>query len=127
MMSVDLQKAHDRMLEIGESLTAYDFDSNMWVYVKHQDGTEYRFNSAFAFKYIINNQDFLLVFTEHNGYHAFSIGDLDMEAQFGGFYAYKMDFTDISYHPNSDKPIVRIVEVDDCGIEHDPNDEYDEC
>jgi hypothetical protein len=52
-------------------LTAYDFGDTI-VQVNHEDGTALTFRHALAWRH----GDYLLVASEHNGYHYFHTGDL---------------------------------------------------
>lgn len=53
-------------------LTAHDL--NGVVTVQHSDGSFFYFNNAF---YTDEHDDFWVVYSEHNGYHAFARGDID--------------------------------------------------
>jgi hypothetical protein len=56
-----------------KKLTVQDFNSNKGVYIQHQDG------SSFIFRYAFYEtvDEYLFVYSEHNGYHIFHIEDLD--------------------------------------------------
>jgi len=56
--------------------TAYNFDPDSLVVIKHGDGTTYHFTNAYCKKVVCDGHDILFVFTEHNNYHWFFVGDL---------------------------------------------------
>ena len=109
--SKGLTAAREEMNAVDQGLTAYDFHDGNCVYVQHADGTEYRFNSAFAKLYRLDDVEYLWVFTEHNGCHAFSIGDLMENDGHPNFYSYKTEIiTKIDYHSKSEVPPVRFTD-----------------
>lgn len=71
--SVPLREARQRAQEIDDKLTAYDFQHGSRVYVKHEDGTELDFNSAFLQK----DDEWVYIFTEHHGFHVYHLEDLE--------------------------------------------------
>jgi hypothetical protein len=83
--------AEAKAIEIDKSLDAYDFQSQDGVYARHEDGTEYKFRCALAYKY----GRWLLIFTEHNGRHVLPIDDLDTDSSDGGFYRFKVKMKEI--------------------------------
>lgn len=70
-------------------LLASDFHHGMGVLIAHEDGTTLFFRSAFAVEW---RRNYLLVLSEHNGYHVFHKGDLRDWANFTA--AHKMPRVD---------------------------------
>jgi hypothetical protein len=88
MMSRDMQHVYDTMVKPKENTLKADmFHPEMCVDVWHQDGTTYHFACAFAELYRYAEQEYLAVYTEHNGYHLFSVDDL-LEECYGGYRYY---------------------------------------
>jgi hypothetical protein len=85
MMSVTMKKVHEFAEFLDKKFTAYDFKPNGIVRVNHGDGTRYEFHCAFAKLVTCNEQEWLMVFSEHNGFHVFSVGDLNEDNGFGQF------------------------------------------
>lgn len=91
-MSVTMRKVHEFAKFLDEKFTAYDFPQNQVVEVNHGDGTRYVFHCAFAKLVECNDQEWLMVFTEHNGFHVFSVGDLTEE---NNYAQYKTEYVEI--------------------------------
>ena len=53
-------------------LTAEAFQQNECVIIQHNDGSSFIFRCAF----MIKRDEYIIVFTEHNGYHIFHKDDL---------------------------------------------------
>ena len=60
-------------------LSAYDFAVDEGVHLRFEDGSEVRFASAFCA--VDEAQGELAVFTEHCGYHVFSLAGLAWEGR----------------------------------------------
>ena len=76
MMSKQLQKAYEDATEHDKTLTAGMFCYDTLVTVKHEDGTEYHFRYAFVHQ-TEEFEDYLFVYTEHNGFHVYHKADLE--------------------------------------------------
>jgi hypothetical protein len=72
--STDMQCAIDKAHYIDKTLDAYDFQ-NRYVKVEHDDGSRFLFNYAFVRK----DGHYLMVFTEHQGYHVFHEDEVTIE------------------------------------------------
>jgi hypothetical protein len=68
----EIAQAHDKMLGAG------DFKSDRLVLIRHGDGTHLFFRCAF----LMRLEEWVVVFSEHNGFHCYAIADLDEFAQF---------------------------------------------
>jgi hypothetical protein len=68
----ELARLHDRTLGAG------DFTGDSLVSIRHSDGTQLHFRSAFLMKH----EGWAVVFTEHNGTHCFYIDHLEEFAQY---------------------------------------------
>jgi hypothetical protein len=71
-----LKASEDRMCAWSKNLTARVKRFNHWVIIQHCDGTNYTFNGAF----IVDDpedKNYVWVFTEHQGYFAFAVEDLE--------------------------------------------------
>lgn len=74
-MSKPMQRVWDELVvPYDKGLDAYDFTSEQMVEVRHQDGTHLYFHCAMA---KVFENDWVAVFTEHNGTHLFSRGDIE--------------------------------------------------
>lgn len=69
------EKAVKKLNELGEKLSARDFP--FYVEIRHSDGSYFRFANAQYIVEVIDDVRFVLVWTEHCGYHAFFQEDLD--------------------------------------------------
>ena len=82
-MSVKMQRVHTLAKRYDKTLKVTGFDPRLVVVVNHSDGTALEFHSSFVMKLsdpAYNYDDgfgWILVFTEHNGFHTFHEGDLD--------------------------------------------------
>lgn len=87
MMSVNMQKVYDIAKSVDSKLTATMFSG--YVAVHHDDGSHFFFKNAFATRYIIKfdgqipgdvkkikKENWIVVFTEHHGFHVFAEVDL---------------------------------------------------
>jgi len=87
-MSVPMQRAYDVAKKYDETLTAIDARFNFCVRIIHEEGTYYWFECAFLVMWKDpqtvhdpSNADehqgeWLIVCTEHQGFHVFAPGDL---------------------------------------------------
>jgi len=73
-MGTPYQEIEKVVVDYGNTLSAYSFDSGQFVEVKHCDGSHFMFASAFALKF----KDYYLVFTEHHKYHIYHVTDVDL-------------------------------------------------
>lgn len=101
MMSINMQFVDSKMQEISKSLTARDFNPYQVVVVRHDDQSELKFTHAFCSLWHYQGEDYLMVFTEHNGHHLFSVGDLVEEDP---YLCYKQELVEVSYHSTSPRP-----------------------
>ena len=88
MMSVQIKRAHEVARKYDEGLRATDPRFNFCVHIIHEEGTIYFFEHAFLMEWkdpeVLPNPEnaakrqgeWLLVFTEHQGFHVFSFDDL---------------------------------------------------
>lgn len=105
-MSVKLGRVHSLAERYNKTLKATDFDPNLVVIINHGDCTRYEFHSAFMMK--LDHPDYnyggeetecwVVVFTEHNGFHTFHNGDLN------GYIQYRIDRDENQYNPEPIQP-----------------------
>lgn len=70
---MNYSEAYEKAKLVDSGLKATDFQWNARVYVLHEDGSEMDFNYAFLMK----DEDWVFVFTEHNGFHVWHLEDLE--------------------------------------------------
>lgn len=86
-MSVNMQKVYDIAKSVDSKLTATMFSG--YVAVHHDDGSHFFFKNAFAARYTTKvdspapngvktkeKENWIVVFTEHHGFHVFAEVDL---------------------------------------------------
>jgi hypothetical protein len=74
-MNKVIQQANEYMEAKDKSLQCTDFP--FMVEVAHSDGSRFMFHNARTERTTFNGFEMLLVWTEHCGYHAFFMDDLD--------------------------------------------------
>ena len=72
-MNSTYKKALEKLNDV--NLTCMDFD--YVVEISHQDGSHFFFHNAKMEEIIIDNIEFVFVWAEHCGYHAFFVEDLE--------------------------------------------------
>lgn len=75
---MDIKAARTFARDYDSKLLATDDRFNHWVNIAHSDGSIFLFNRAF----ILNIPRWIIVFTEHFGYHIFDPSDLVTKSQF---------------------------------------------
>jgi hypothetical protein len=85
-MSALMSKVHDLAEQYDKALRADAFPYDQFVQIAHGDGTRYEFRAAFMlvlrdsrYTYAfegLDKQGWILVFTEHHGFHVFHEDDL---------------------------------------------------
>jgi len=94
MMSAEMRRAHDVAADYNVKLKATDPRLNFCVRIIHEEGTIYFFERAFLMQWKDpsvtpdpqnageRQGEWLLVFTEHHGFHVFAFDDLMCYDQF---------------------------------------------
>lgn len=75
MLSVPAKRVDEFCQSIDKALTAKDFKSTS-VRILHEDGSVHWFQDAFSRLHFSDGRPWLLVFTEHDGYHFYPVDDL---------------------------------------------------
>lgn len=99
MMGIYMQQVWQVAKEIDSKLRATDPRLRGSVYLRHDDGSTLIYENAFLMRYHNPNEelnevvttglaysypgDWILVFTEHHGFHVYAVDDLDTYRQYG--------------------------------------------
>jgi len=65
--------------KLDKNLKANDDRLQRAVYIAHHDGSTFLFNNAFSIK---QDDDWIIILTEHHGYHIYHVEDLHTNIEF---------------------------------------------
>ena len=77
-MSVPMRRVHELAKNYDETLRADDPRFNFCVRILHEEGSTFWFENAFLMKH----GEFVIVFSEHQGFHVFAVEDLLHHGQY---------------------------------------------
>ena len=86
VMSKTMQKVHDLALNYDNKLKADDERFQHSVQILHEEGTTYFFHNAFMMNYVEKKANYIVVFTEHQGFHVFAEDELSGYGEFIRIY-----------------------------------------
>jgi hypothetical protein len=80
---MNVSETYKKALELLQKRIQWDsYSFNNLVEIQHGDGSHFLFHNAFMEKANIGGIDFILVWTEHCGYHAFFLEDIERFCQY---------------------------------------------